>query len=224
MHKSQDLKIRRLIKEIRQAPKKTDECVVKKCKSIKNIKKHYEKINECKTKYKIVHAKKILDGLKDRNDCIKKKITTGVFDKIENCKNEKCNYMESIGSELMYLTHPHGKELKQLNKKVIKLKEQEKLCETQKCGHIYPLDKLEKENERCDKLLLPGGNKYDECMNKYKLYKHTYDVITCKNTKCKKILKSLNETRNKLYKIQNISSLKQMIKNIRGTKKSRTRK
>ena len=229
MNKTLEQEIELIKNEIKKISKEVDKCALKKCNHIKNIKVIFGKIKACQEKVKDYPAEKIFEKMKDQQECItQNKIPNEMVIKVGNCVNDKCKdkmgKFNSHVTDLVYLTHPHGKELKELKTKLTELEEQEKLCKTQKCNHIYPLDKLKADNKRCDKLLLKPGNKFDECMNKYKVYEHNHAVATCKKSKCKKIIKSMDETRDKLFKLQNPSSIKQMAKNIMSKKKSRARK
>jgi hypothetical protein len=220
----------RLKKEFKKANQEADACMLKKCKHIKNLKNISVKIKKCNKEVKDYPPNKILDKMKTLNKCYaKNKITNDTMFKIGECVANKCKdnvaKIQSITSDLVYVTHPNGKELKELKTKFNELLEQEKLCKEQKCGHIYPFDKLKAENAECDKFLFEKNDKYSKCVEKYKIYEHNSAISKCKKSKCKKIVTELDQIRDRMFTLQNNnSSLKQMKKNILTKKKSTSRK
>jgi hypothetical protein len=229
MNKTLEQETERIKNEIKKVSDEVDKCTLKKCKHIKNLKTQFKAFKNCQEKVKDYPPEKIMDRMKDQQTCMKKnKITNEMLIQVGNCVNDKCtdkmDKVKVLASELVYLTHPHGKELKQLQTKLVELQDQEKLCRKDKCGHIYPLDKLKADNKKCDKFLFEKGDKFNECLNKYKVYENNTKIAKCKKSKCKKIIKSLDETRAKLFKLQNPSSLKHMFRNIMSKKKSKSMK
>ncbi len=219
----------RLKSEFKKANKELDKCSLKKCKHIKNIKKTFTKIIKCKKKFSNYPPEKILEKMTGINQCYEKsKIPPELMVKIGECIADKCNnkikQIESLTSDLVYVSHPNGKEIKELKTKLDELTEQEKLCKAQKCGHIYPLDKLAAENAECNKLIFTKGDEHSKCVKKYNIYENNTAISKCKKSKCKKIIKEMDEIREKLFKLQNPNLLKQMAKNIMSKKKSKSRK
>ncbi len=230
----------RLKKEFIKANKEADKCTIKKCKHIKNIKNITAKLKKCNKEVKDYPPEKILEKMKVLNKCYEThKISSDDIFKIGQCAIDKCNdhvdKIESITSDLVYVSHPNGKELKELKIKRDELIEQEKLCKEQKCGHIYPLDKLKAENDKCNrilfsqtsngKLLFTKNDKHSKCVTKYKIYEHNTAVSKCRKSKCKKVIKELEKIRDRMFKLQNDNSIKEMVKNLmKKRSKSKSRK
>jgi hypothetical protein len=197
-------------KEIELANKDIDNCTINKCKkSVNNIEHALTTNQSCQKKFAKISLDNFLEKIKKTNKCLKNKkvnpedITKIVECGMENCKSE-IKKIEDLNLELLYLTHPQGKKLKKLQTESKKLIEKENQCRIKKCGNIYPLDKLKLENEKCNSLFSLTNKKqtkYDECVKKYNIYEKNIKIANCKKEKCSKIVKKLDKTRKKIFKI-----------------------
>jgi hypothetical protein len=83
-----------------------------------------------------------MQQMMDENKCLEeKKIDTNERMALSGCIMNKCpkhiDKLMLLGQELVYLTHPKGKELKMLNEKDKQLEVDIEVCSDTNCGHIY---------------------------------------------------------------------------------------
>lgn len=234
----QNLELEQLIKKTKLANEQADKCGLSKCRNeYPNIKYILESQKECRKKFEHYPIEKKMQQMMDENKCLEeKKIYANERISLAGCITKKCpkhiDKLMLLGQELVYLTHPKGKELKILNEKDKQLEVDIKVCSDTNCGHIYLTKKLKKDTEACSKLAKGlDFSKQFECLDKKKIPEKTHALFECKKKNCDKIInerKKIVEERFKLIapnmkkKIE--ANLSKLFKSSKKTKKNKKSK
>ncbi len=195
-------------KEIKSAGMELEKCAIKKCSHIRDLKKKAKHMAYCQKKYKDYPLDKINEKFEKIDKCHKEgNITNEDKMEIGQCTFENCeDKMEKInelGKRLLYIKHPKGKELMEIDSLLTKTKQEKENCKKNKCGHIYPLDKLDEENKECNKLILKDKDLYKKCVDKYQIYDKNTKVNQCVKKKCGKFLKQSEKLIDRKSKLLN---------------------
>jgi hypothetical protein len=205
---------------IKLAKEEKIKCVETKCrKAHPKIRYVLESEDECKKKF---NDDKSFEKYTKIDKCLEEKnIQRSDIIQISKCMynkcNEKVNNVFDAESQLLYATHPKGKELKKLEETNKQLGKDIQLCEKTHCGHIYPLDKLEKEKKKCRN---SDYVKQLKCMEKKKLPEIQREIRECVDKNCEKLFKESDKNFDKIFKLRN-PKLKTKKKLGGGNKKSR---
>jgi hypothetical protein len=186
-------------KELEAAKIAADKCMDEKCRNSPKFKKITDAIKMCNEKYKDYPVDNKYLKI---DECHKSyKVTPKIIFQIGECNNIKCkdkiDKVKEISKKKMYSAFP---EVTEIDQKIKQLEEEKQKCQETHCSHIYPLDKLKKENDECMKVII-DQKKHKKCIDKYKIYEKNNKMHKCSKKSCKQIMKQINNLHLKKFKI-----------------------
>ncbi len=197
-----------LIKKIKLANEEADKCGFSKCSDKHpNIKYILDSQKECKKKFEHYPIDRKMEQMADENKCLEdKKIDLNERMSLARCVTKECHKnidkVILLGQDLVYLTHPNGKELKMLTEKEKQLGLDENECSDKNCGHIYLNKNLIRDRKTCQKLAKDMDfTKQFECLDKKKIPEKIHSLFECKKKSCGKIMKERKMVLDKRFKL-----------------------
>jgi hypothetical protein len=189
-------------KELEAAKIAADKCMDEKCSNSPKFKKFTDAIKMCNEKYKDYPQDKNSNKFLKIIECQKSyKVTPKIMMQLGECNDINCkdkiDKIKEISKKKMYSEFP---EVTEIDQKIKQLEEEKQKCQETHCSHIYPLDKLKKENDECMKVII-DLKKYKKCVDKYKIYEKNNKMNKCAKKSCKKIMKQINNLHLKKFKI-----------------------
>ena len=189
---------------IKLAKEEKIKCVETKCRKVHpKIRFVLESDDECNKKFK---DDKSFEKFTKIDKCLEEKnIQRSDIIQISKCMYDKCsekvNNVFDAENQLLYVTHPKGKELKKLEETNKQLGKDIQLCEKTNCEHIYSIDKLEKEKKKCRN---DDYVKQLKCMEKKNLPQLQREIRECVDKNCEKLFKESDKNYSKLFKLRNL--------------------
>ena len=185
-----------LKKKLSLVKKNVDECVIDECKNDKDFKKYMKPLNDCNQKFK--------GNQEELNKCYGKYLMNQENDYTFNsCRHSKCKdkrqQQYNIESQLRNIDIPYGKKITEIEDMYSAVENELEKCKVDKCGDIYPLKKLKKEQQNCNKYLRSkkikiddGIKKENRCRKKYNIDENEAKIFECSEKKCNNLIEKIN--------------------------------